>query len=257
MGRDKHISTETVNLTFFGQSCIFHIVPDNFPLPEEGIKGIKLFSKYRRYAITLKFLILDNIKLLFHEDGESIPGKTTKVFRIATTDQNQNVLVLDQENIPDGIYRIQNNEISVPITNYCIEPKPINTKIKYEQIQTINSRDVNSRKKEGKLWNRLQEIFKLSKRDHLDEHQKDIIQRLITRYQEVFSLDTEPLLCTNLTQHEIVVKSAKIINLRSHKLPEKHREYSLRETEILLGKGIIRESQSLFNSPLRIVPKKR
>ena len=144
MGRDEHIYTETVNLTFFGQSHIFHIVPDNFPLPEEGMIRIKLFSKYRLYAITSEFLILDNIKLPLHEDGEFIPGKTTKVFRIATSDRHQDVLVLDQENIPDGIYKIQNNEISVPITNYCIEPKPINTRIKYEQIVTINSRDVNS-----------------------------------------------------------------------------------------------------------------
>ena len=45
MGRDEHIFSETVNLTFFGQSHIFHIVPDNFPLPEERIIGIKLFSK--------------------------------------------------------------------------------------------------------------------------------------------------------------------------------------------------------------------
>ena len=58
-----HISTETVNLTFFGQSHIFHIVPNNFPLPEEGIIGINFFSKYRRYAITSEFLILYNIKL--------------------------------------------------------------------------------------------------------------------------------------------------------------------------------------------------
>ena len=84
-------------------------------------------------------MILDNIKLPLHEDGEFILGKATKVFRIATTDQNQDVLVLDQENLPGGIYRIQNNEISVHITNYCIEPKPINTRIKHEQILTINS----------------------------------------------------------------------------------------------------------------------
>ena len=113
---------------------------------------------------------------------------------------------------------------------------------------------MNSRKKEGELWHRLQGIFKLSKLDHLEELQKDIIQRLITKYQEVFSLDTEPLPCT--TQHEIVLKSGRIINLRSHELPEKHREYSLEETEKLLRKGIIRESQSPFNSPLWIVPKK-
>ena len=167
-------------------------------------------------------MIRDNINLPLHKDEEFIPVKTTKVFRIATIDQNQDLLVLDQENIPDGIYRVQNNEIFVPIINYCIEPKPINTRIKYEQILTIYSRDLNSRKKKGELWNRLQEIFKLSKLDHLEKHQKDIIQRLITKYQEVFSLKTEPLPCTNLTQHEIVLKSGKIINLMSHKLPEKH-----------------------------------
>ena len=88
---------------------------------------------------------------------------------------------------------------------------------------------MNSRKKKGELWNRLQEIFKLSKLDHLEEHQKDIIQSLITKYQELFSLDTEPLPCTNLTQPEIFLKSGRIIKLRSHKLPEKHREYSLQE----------------------------
>ena len=222
MGRDEHISTKRVNLTFFGQSHIFHIVPNNFPLLKERIIIIvmKFFSKYGRYAITSEFLILDNIKLPFHKDGEFIPGNTTKVFEIARTDQNQDVLVLYQENIPDGIDRIQNNEISVLISNYCIEHKPINTRMKYKQILTINSRDMNSRKKQGELWNRLQEIFEPSKLYQLEEHQKDTIQRLITKYQEVFSLDTEPLPCTNVTQHENILKSGRIINLRSHKLPE-------------------------------------
>ena len=67
-------------------------------------------------------MILDNIKLPLHEGGEFIPRKTTNVFRIATTDRNQDVYVLDQENIPDGIYRIQNNEISVLITPRIFTP---------------------------------------------------------------------------------------------------------------------------------------
>ena len=76
------------------------------------------------------------------------------------------------------------------------------------------------------------------------------------KYEEVFLLDTEPLPCTNLTQHVIALKTGKIINLRWHKSPEKHRKFASQETEKLLNEGIIRESQSPFNSPLWIVPKK-
>ena len=92
--------------------------------------------------------------------------------------------------------------------------------------------------------------------EHLEPEQMSFVKKVIRKYQEVFSLDNEPLLCTNLTEHEIVLKTGKIINLRSHKLPEKHREFALQEPQKLLNKGIIRESKLPFNSPLWIVPKK-
>ena len=49
----------------------------------------------------------------------------------------------------------------------------------------------------------------------------EFIKKVIRKYREVFLLDTEPLPCTNLSEHEIVLKTVKIINLQSHKLPEK------------------------------------
>ena len=68
MGRDEHISTATVNLTFFGQSHILHIVPDNFPLPEEGIIGIKLFSKYLTpHCARAKFFLAFDLSAGFHQ----------------------------------------------------------------------------------------------------------------------------------------------------------------------------------------------
>ena len=107
--------------------------------------------------------------------------------------------------------------------------------------------------KKGRIMATLQEILKSSK---LEPEQLEFVKKVIRKYQEVFSLDTEPLPCTNLTEHEIVLKTGKIVNLRSHKLIEKHREFALQETEKFLIKEIIKESQSPFNSPLCIVPKK-
>ena len=88
------------------------------------------------------------------------------------------------------------------------------------------SQDVNFPKRD-ESWQRLQEILKSSKLEHLEPEQKEFIKKIIRKYQEIFSLDTEPLPCTNLTEHEIVLKTGKIINLESHRLPEKHKEFAL------------------------------
>ena len=181
----------------------------------------------------------------------------TKIFKIEAHDLDQEILMMDAENIPDGIYKIQNNKVSIPINNYRNEPQLINTAIKYEPILTITSKDVRSQEKDNNVLERLQEILKLSKLNHLEKVQKEIILKLIAKYQEVYSLDSEPLPYTNLTEHEIILKSGKIINLRSHKLPEKHRGFSLQETDQLLRKNIIRESQSPYNPPLWIVRKRK
>ena len=72
----------------------------------------------------------------------------------------------------------------------------------------------------------------------------------------MFTLKRDPLPCTSLTGHEIILKTGKIINLRSHKLPEAHREFALDHTKELLKKEIIRHLHSPFNSLIWIVPKK-
>ena len=79
------MSTETVKLNFFNKEHVFHITPNDLPLPEDGIIGLKFFSKYDRYAITPNFLVLDQMKLPLQVDGDFIPAKTSKIFRIPST----------------------------------------------------------------------------------------------------------------------------------------------------------------------------
>ena len=78
MGNDHHQSIEAINLNFFNEKQTFHIVEDDFPLPEDGIVGIKFLKRYECYAITPKFLIIENKKLPFIDDGTYIPSKTSK-----------------------------------------------------------------------------------------------------------------------------------------------------------------------------------
>ena len=75
--------------------------------------------------------------------------------------------------------------------------------------------------KKGRIIATITKNFKLSKLEQLEPERMEFVKKVIRKYQEVFSLDTEPLPCTNLTENEIVLKTGTIINLRSHKLPEK------------------------------------
>ena len=82
MRNDHYQSIEAVYLNFFKKKQTFHIVEDDFPIPKDGIIGIKFFKKYERYAITPKVLIVENKKLPLIDDGTYIPSKTSKICNI-------------------------------------------------------------------------------------------------------------------------------------------------------------------------------
>ena len=58
-------------------------------------------------------------------DGDFIAAKTLKIFRIPAAGDDQDILIIDQETIPDGIYKIKDGIIKVPIKNYSTKPAEI------------------------------------------------------------------------------------------------------------------------------------
>ena len=128
---------------------------------------------------------MDDKKLPLQVDGDFIPAKTSKIFRIPAAGDDKDVLIIDQDTVPDEIYKIKNGIIKVPIQNHSTKPAEIPKRIKYEEIYTMCSLDVNFPKRD-ESWQRLQEILKLSKLEHLEPEQKEFIEKIIRKYQEVF-----------------------------------------------------------------------
>lgn len=91
---------------------------------------------------------------------------------------------------------------------------------------------------------------------HLDPQTREHLWKIIGYYHRNFTLTDDSVPCTNLVSHEIILKSGKIINVKSYRPPECHRAEVERQTQEMLEKGIIRPSNSPFNSPLWVVPKK-
>ena len=76
VGNDKHTTNKICNLTMLKKNYRFHVVPDSFPLIEDGIIGLPFLTK-DQYSVTNNKLMLDEIILPFQKTDSKIrPGET-------------------------------------------------------------------------------------------------------------------------------------------------------------------------------------
>ena len=108
---------------------------------------------------------------------------------------------------------------------------------------------------ERELLHRTQNVLNCTRLDHLEHQVKEPISKIIAGYPDIYCLEGDPLPCTNSTSHKIVLKENKIINIKSYRPPECHKKEIHLQTIDPLSKGIIKYSDSPFNSPIWVLPK--
>ena len=188
IGNDKHVSNNATNILHFNKKHIFDIVSDDFLLPEERIVESPFFRKYTRYSITPECLYLDNVKLPLHDDGEYIKNNTAQIMRIQVADKIGECYIENEPLIPDGIYKIQNGAVIVPVHNYGNQPLQKPEKINHDLVLSTTLL------KSGKVIN-------ISHIDHQNVTKKmsqNISQKYIKRSDQrfKFSIQLPPLGCT-------------------------------------------------------------
>ena len=83
------------------------------------------------------------------------------------------------------------------------------------------------------------------------------LTNLLNRFRDTVALPGEPLGRTPLIQHSIRLKpDANPIYIPAYRLPHAQREHADKLVREMLEQGVIRESNSPWNSPLLLVPKK-
>lgn len=97
------------------------------------------------------------------------------------------------------------------------------------------------------------EKFNLS---HLNEEEKYEIKKIIMEYQDLFFKENDKLTATNEVQHEIITTTDQQINAKTYRFPQIHEEEVNRQLKEMEEQNIIQKSNSKYNSPLWIVPKK-
>lgn len=92
--------------------------------------------------------------------------------------------------------------------------------------------------------------------NYLNKEELGVIMELLTEFKDLFYVEGDSLSATNDIQHEIITTTDKPLYSKIYRYPQVHESEILRQVNDMLRQNIIRESNSAYNSPLWIVPKK-
>lgn len=91
---------------------------------------------------------------------------------------------------------------------------------------------------------------------HLNYEEKTLVKKVILNNKSVFYKENDDLTFTNKTKHSIVTKNDIPIYSKLYRYPEVHKNEVNTQIEEMLKSKIIQHSNSPYNSPIWIVPKK-
>lgn len=105
--------------------------------------------------------------------------------------------------------------------------------------------------------NRIPLLHEALRTDHLNEEEKFALLSICNDYSDIFFLDGDKIMATTAIVHEIrSSKAVQLINDKPYRLPQRHRQEITDQMEALERDGIITPSDSPWNAPLLVVPKK-
>lgn len=205
------------------------IVFDNHPIPffKHYIKKEKIFN----HIVTLKT----------NNNGDWLVQKPTKLYK--------NIL------IEPGIYKAQNNRTSFLVrTNGKDPPKLPKNTIKI-QVNNFETKNFFAHEKLPPIEH-ADNFECLIRTNHLSILEKQSLMELIHKHKNVILKENEKLTSTTKIKHKIQTSHEKPIYTKTYRYPHAHKQTVKDQIEDMLENGIITHSDSPWNAPIWVVPKK-
>jgi hypothetical protein len=179
--------------------------------------------------------------------------------------------VVGQAQLSSEVYMAEN---LAKVENGCIITSIINTTteevelpdqaVKLEETDDRNTSEVvflgvteQKKERDDQSLSRGERVMAKLRDGHLNEEENKLLREIRFEYQDVFYLPGDKLSCTNAAKHTIQLEPGVTpINTRPYRLPESQKEDRDRQVKQLVEDGIVTPSESPWNSPLLIVPKR-
>lgn len=246
--------------------CHDFLLIDSFDDDFNGVLGSDFFMHYSTKIDFEKFIFsfwINNEKICIpmrskHEQIVSIPARCEiiKYFDIRT---NEDCIILPEE-ISEGVFvasaaaRPKLNKIPVRILN--VRENDVLLKNFTPETRSLSEYEFCSFSTTDKTVDRIDAILGMLKLDHLQKTEKYSIQKICSKYSDVFYLDEDPFTTTNIYKQKISLQPSKApVYVKPYRLPHAHKEEVNRQVNDMLKNGIIEEAKSPWSSPLLVVPK--
>lgn len=199
--------------------------------------------------------------------SKEIPSQTILNIEIPVSIDNGDFLIeSDYKILPNliicaGLYRAHENKAFITIENLSKSPQlfsldfpfevELNNFEQYEINDELNSLDTIT------ISNRYRKLVEQLRLNHLNSEEKTKLMKIIEEYQPTFYIEGESLSNTTEIKHTIYTKDDFPVYQKSYRYPHCHKEEVSNQIQKMLTEGIIRPSNSPWNSPIWVVPKKR
>jgi len=253
----------------------FHIMGDGFDCQYDGILGQDFWTdkratiNYCDRTITMGEVLInfdnETNKVVNETHRLTLKTRTENIVRLPTKSRGHGII--SKREIVPGVYLAES--LTREVDGFCVT-SIVNTLgedviidppyVELEEAEDdydntvfmFSNSVIDDSSRLSKLRNEL-------RTDHLNGEERISLIKICEEYNDVFHLLGDKLTFTTAAEHSIptpTIDPTRGINTKPYRIPEIHRDEVQNQTEQMLRDGIIVPSNSPWNSPILVVPKK-
>ncbi|KAL4082984.1 hypothetical protein QTP88_028314 [Uroleucon formosanum] len=252
-------------------TAVFQVTHDNFPIAEAGILGAP-FLRDNEININFRTSTLSIDSPNHPEPRETIPTITLQprsetLVPVLTDVEDRTTLIIHSQNIGkkgilmgNVVNHVRGGQVLVSVINpsgdliefFPPQLRDVQHDILKESVYPCNH--IGEQQEED---SRIARLTRVIQTEHLNSEERASLLRICKKYQDIFHFEGEPLSFTTAIQHDIKTPEGTApVNIRPYRLPYAHRQVIVEQMEKLEQENIIQPSESPWNAPLVVVPKK-
>lgn len=157
--------------------------------------------------------------------------------------------------IEPGVYRSKNKTTTIIVRTKSLETPKIPTKLSLE-VNNFECHDFFSPSSTKSEKIPIKTIESLIRTNHLSEYEKIRTLETLSKHDSVILKDNEKLTATSKIKHKINTRDETPIHTKTYRYPHALKSTVREQIQDMLENGIISHSESPWNAPIWVVPKK-